>query len=118
MKLLLRLCRKLPSAVFITSERGPTTSPKVAAKKSSEFDPKAFLSAIDGGRKIATFSKEQAIFVQGDWSNAVFYIQKGKVNLAVALTVPRAQSQVRILIGRSRKLFRNSASIRIAGCAV
>src|SRR5579862_2239848 len=83
MKLLLRLCRKLPSAVFITSERGPTTSPKVAAKKSSEFDPKAFLSGIDGGRKIATFSKKQAIFVQGDPSNAVFYIQKGKVRLTV-----------------------------------
>ena len=46
--------------------------PKVAAKKRSEFDPKTFLSTIDGGRKIATFSKKQTIFVQGDPSDAVF----------------------------------------------
>jgi CRP/FNR family transcriptional regulator, cyclic AMP receptor protein len=57
--------------------------PKAAVKKCSEFDPKTFLSTIDGGRKIATFSKEQTIFVQGDPSDAVFYIQKGKVKLTV-----------------------------------
>lgn len=56
---------------------------KVSAKKRSEFDPKAFLSTMDGGRKIATFSKKQTIFVQGDPCNAVFYIQKGKVRLTV-----------------------------------
>jgi len=57
--------------------------PKVAAKKRSQFDPKTFLSTIDGGRKIAAFSKKQTIFVQGDSSAAVFYIQKGNVRLTV-----------------------------------
>jgi CRP/FNR family transcriptional regulator, cyclic AMP receptor protein len=57
--------------------------PKAAVKKRSEFDPKTFLSTIDGGRKIATFSKKQTVFVQGDPSDAVFYIQKGKVTLTV-----------------------------------
>ena len=57
--------------------------PKVTAKKLSKFDPKTFLSTIDGGRKVATFSKKQTIFVQGDPSDAVFYIQKGKVRLTV-----------------------------------
>ena len=57
--------------------------PKVAGKKRSEFDPDTFLSTIDRGRKIATFSKKQTIFVQGDRSDAVFYIQKGKVRLTV-----------------------------------
>jgi CRP-like cAMP-binding protein len=57
--------------------------PKVAAKKSSEFDPKIFLSSIESGRKIAGFSKKQAIFNQGDSSDAVFYVQKGKVKLTV-----------------------------------
>jgi CRP/FNR family cyclic AMP-dependent transcriptional regulator len=57
--------------------------PKVAVKKRSEFDAKTFLSTIDGGRNIAAFSKKQTIFVQGDSSDAVFYIQKGKVRLAV-----------------------------------
>src|SRR6202162_1630861 len=55
----------------------------VKAKKLSKFDTKTFLSTIDGGRRIRTFSKKQAIFVQGDSSDAVFYIQKGKVRLTV-----------------------------------
>jgi len=58
-------------------------TPLVAAKKLSKFDSKAFLSTIDGGRKIAAFAKKQTIFVQGDSSGAVFYIQKGKVKLTV-----------------------------------
>ena len=53
-------------------------TPVVAAKKLSKFDPKTFLSTIDGGRKIEAFSKKQTIFVQGDSSDAVFYIQKEK----------------------------------------
>ena len=63
--------------------------PVVAAKKRDKFDPKTFLSTIDGGRKIAAFSKKQTIFVQGDPSDAVFYIQKGKVKLTVVSTVGR-----------------------------
>src|SRR5437762_8375657 len=59
----------------------------VAAKKSSKFDPQTFLSTLDGGRKIAAFSKKQTIFVQGDPSDAVFYLQKGKVKLTVVSTV-------------------------------
>jgi CRP/FNR family transcriptional regulator, cyclic AMP receptor protein len=63
--------------------REPSVRPKVAAKKRSKFDPKTFLSTIDGGRKIRVLSKRQAIFVQGDASDAVFYILKGKVRLTV-----------------------------------
>ena len=55
----------------------------VAAKKLSKFDTKTFLLTIDGGRKIVAFAKKQAIFAQGDSSDAVFYIQKGKVKLTV-----------------------------------
>ena len=54
-----------------------------AAKKVSKFDTQRFLSTINGGRKIAAFSKKQTIFVQGDSSDAVFYIRKGKVKLTV-----------------------------------
>ena len=55
----------------------------VAAKKLIKFDSKTFLSTIDGGRKIAAFAKKQTIFAQGDSSDCVFYIQKGKVKLTV-----------------------------------
>jgi CRP-like cAMP-binding protein len=58
-------------------------TPVVAGKKLSKFNPKTFLSTMDGGRKIAAFPKKQTIFVQGDSSDAVFYIQKGKVKLTV-----------------------------------
>jgi CRP/FNR family transcriptional regulator, cyclic AMP receptor protein len=58
-------------------------TPVVSAKKISKFDPKTFLSTLDGGRKIVAFSKKQPIFGQGESSDAVFYIQKGKVRLTV-----------------------------------
>src|ERR1019366_7596583 len=54
-----------------------------ASKKLSKFDSKTFLSTIDGGREIAAFAKKQTIFAQGDSSDAVFYIQRGKVKLTV-----------------------------------
>ncbi len=57
--------------------------PVVASKKVSKFDPKTFLSTINGGRKIEAFPKKKTIFAQGDLSDSVFYIQKGKVKLTV-----------------------------------
>src|SRR3984957_9521182 len=54
-----------------------------ASKKLIKFDTKTFLSTINGGRKIVAFRKKRAIFAQGDSSDAVFYIQKGKVRLTV-----------------------------------
>jgi len=58
-------------------------TPVVASKKLSKFDPKKFLSTINGGRKITAFPKKQTIFAQGDSSDAVFYIKEGKVRLTV-----------------------------------
>jgi CRP-like cAMP-binding protein len=58
-------------------------APVATAKKRPKFDTKTFLSTINGGRKIAAFRTKQTIFVQGDSSDAVFYIQKGKVRLTV-----------------------------------
>jgi CRP/FNR family transcriptional regulator, cyclic AMP receptor protein len=57
--------------------------PVPAARKRRKFDPQTFLSTIDGGRTIATFTKGQRVFAQGDVGDAVFYIQKGKVRLSV-----------------------------------
>jgi len=50
------------------------------------FDPKTFLATIGGGRKIVSFAKKQPIFAQGDKADAVFYVQKGKVQLTVVST--------------------------------
>jgi CRP-like cAMP-binding protein len=54
-----------------------------AAKKRSQFDPKAFLAVMNGGKKLLAVPKKQTIFVQGDPSDAVFHIQTGKVKLTV-----------------------------------
>jgi CRP-like cAMP-binding protein len=42
-----------------------------------------FFSTLDGGRKVEALTYKQAIFAQGDLSDAVFYIQQGKVKLKV-----------------------------------
>jgi CRP/FNR family transcriptional regulator, cyclic AMP receptor protein len=53
------------------------------AKKVRDFDPKEFLATIGEGRKVVTFPNRRTIFTQGDASDAVFYIQSGKVKLTV-----------------------------------
>jgi len=71
-----------------------------ASKKIIQFDPKTFLSTINGGgRKIAAFPKKQAIFVQGDSSDAVFYILRGKVKLTV-VSKPGKEATIGILSER------------------
>jgi CRP/FNR family cyclic AMP-dependent transcriptional regulator len=47
------------------------------------FDPKEFLSKVNGGRTISEYQKDNIIFSQGDLADAVFYIQKGKIKLTV-----------------------------------
>src|ERR1700736_2336108 len=62
---------------------GGVMTPVLPAKKITKFNPKTFLSTINGGRTIAAFRKKQTIFSQDDSSDAVFYIREGKVKLAV-----------------------------------
>src|SRR5450759_4957704 len=57
--------------------------PRAAAKKRRDFDLHAFLATIGEGMKFVLFPKKQTIFAQGDPSDAVFYIQTGKVRLTV-----------------------------------
>src|ERR1700674_2412794 len=52
-------------------------------KKRRFFPPHAFLATIGEGRKFVPFPKKQTIFTQGDPTDAIFYIQEGKVRLTV-----------------------------------
>jgi CRP/FNR family transcriptional regulator, cyclic AMP receptor protein len=52
-------------------------------KSFRKFDPKTFLATIGDGRKILHFEKDKAIFAQGGATDAVFYVQKGKIKLTV-----------------------------------
>jgi CRP/FNR family transcriptional regulator, cyclic AMP receptor protein len=47
------------------------------------FDPAVFLATAALGRDISKHSKKEVIFAQGDDADAVFYIKKGKVKVAV-----------------------------------
>jgi CRP/FNR family transcriptional regulator, cyclic AMP receptor protein len=71
-------------------------------KKSREFDPDKFLATIGEGRRILEIARKQTIFTQGDVADAVFYIQKGRVRLAV---VSKAGKEATIAILREGEFF-------------
>lgn len=52
-------------------------------KKNRIFDPKLFLAKVGAGRRVVHFPQDQRIFSQGEPADAVFYIQRGQVKLAV-----------------------------------
>jgi CRP/FNR family transcriptional regulator, cyclic AMP receptor protein len=60
----------------------PSPSRKVVAGE-VPFDPAVFLATAALGRNISEHAKKDVIFAQGDDADAVFYIKKGKVKVAV-----------------------------------
>ena len=84
------------------------------------FDPVVFLATAGIGRDISErFRKKDVIFAQGDDADAVFYIKKGKVKVAVlsrhgkeavvALIGPNEFVGEGCLIGQSKRLATASA---------
>jgi CRP-like cAMP-binding protein len=55
----------------------------MSKKKSQPFDPEKFLLSITVGKVAVNYPKGSNIFTQGKAADAVFYIQKGNVKLAV-----------------------------------
>ena len=47
------------------------------------FDPKVFLSKVNGGRAVSDYRKDQIVYRQGDPADCVFFIQSGKVKKTV-----------------------------------
>jgi CRP/FNR family cyclic AMP-dependent transcriptional regulator len=62
---------------------GPLMKQITRPKRKLDFDPHAFLSTIGKGRDMASFEKKNTIFAQGDSTDGLFFIQKGKVQLSV-----------------------------------
>ena len=52
--------------------------------KPPPFDPKIFLARVGVGKTRAELRRRQIVFSQGDPADAVFYIQKGKIELRVS----------------------------------
>jgi CRP/FNR family transcriptional regulator, cyclic AMP receptor protein len=63
-----------------TSSKRSTSRKKVSAPL---FDPAVFLATAGIGREISKHSKKAILFAQGEDADAVFYIKKGKVKVAV-----------------------------------
>jgi CRP/FNR family cyclic AMP-dependent transcriptional regulator len=47
------------------------------------FRGRKFLTKVDGGKTVGRYTPKKAVFLQGDVSNAIFYVEKGKVKLTV-----------------------------------
>jgi CRP-like cAMP-binding protein len=55
----------------------------VAKRSKISFDPKVFLSKVNGGRAISDYRTDQIVYRQGDPADSVFYIHSGKVKQTV-----------------------------------
>ena len=69
--------RESPSTHSELVERGALMTP-VASKKLSKFDPKTFLSTLDGGRKIAAFPKNRRSSLKATRPIPFFIFKKEK----------------------------------------
>ena len=49
----------------------------------NKFDAQAYLAKVGIGRTILEFEKSQRVSEQGDVADAVYYLQQGKIRLAV-----------------------------------
>ena len=49
------------------------------------FNPQTFLKQIGSGKTTLKIPKKQVLFSQGDTTDAVFYVQAGKVKLSCDL---------------------------------
>src|SRR5205823_14382892 len=100
-------------------------SPSAVAKKSREFGPEALLATIGEGRKAMLFPKKETIFAQGGPADAVFYLQTGKVKLAVVSKTGK-EATIGILGDRSffgegslaGQALRMGTATAITNCAV
>jgi len=66
----LKECRVKGAAPMISNGKPP-------------FDPKVFLSKVNGGRAISDYRKDQIVYRQGEAADSVFYVQSGKVKATV-----------------------------------
>jgi CRP/FNR family transcriptional regulator, cyclic AMP receptor protein len=74
----------VPAPTEQKSQRTRTSPrPPPAPRNGREFNPQVFLATIGEGRKALFFPKKQPVFAQGDPADAVFYLQTGKIRLAV-----------------------------------
>ena len=55
----------------------------MATKSAPAFDSRVFLATVNHGRTLSKYGKEDVVFRQSDPAGAVFYVQKGRIKIAV-----------------------------------
>jgi len=94
-------------------------------RKKAHFSPHAFLSTIGKGREMLSFQKKNVIFAQGDSTDGLFFIQKGKVRLSVVSEAGK-EATIGILCegdffgegGLAGQLLRMSSAIAMTECVL
>jgi CRP/FNR family transcriptional regulator, cyclic AMP receptor protein len=80
-----------------TRPRRRERRPVAATRPRLPFDAKSFLAKVGGGKTVYNYRKNQIVFSQGDPANAVFYIQSGKMKVAVLS--PQGKEAVVAILG-------------------
>src|SRR6202034_687991 len=94
-------------------------------KKKLDFNPHTFLSTIGKGRDMLSFEKRDTIFSQGDSTDGLFFIQKGKVQLTVVSEAGK-EATLGILSdgdffgegGLAGQLLRMSSAVAMTDCVL
>ena len=95
------------------------------AKKELDFKPRTFLSTIGKGRDMVSYEKKNTIFAQGDSTDGLFFIQKGKVRLSVVSEAGK-EATLGILSegdffgegGLAGQLIRMSSAVALTDCVL
>src|SRR5260370_125816 len=66
------------------------------------FDPKVFLSKVNGGRAISDYRKDQIVYTQGEPADSGFYIQFGKDGRPEPIIAKISQETLADMIGTTR----------------
>jgi len=64
-------------------EGTPTPKPRLKTPVKIKFNAQNFLDTVGVGRFIGKYKAGEVVFLQGDPADAVFYIQKGKIQITI-----------------------------------
>src|SRR5271157_3500654 len=116
--------QKTPSKIDKANGKGkPAIDP--AIEKIPPVDWTAFLAGISRGKTVVEYGEGRTIFVQGDVADAVWYLQHGKVKLAV--TSQQGKEAIVTVLGDNEffgegclagQPLRISTAIAVSDCAL
>ena len=97
----------------------------VPSSNLARFDPKAFLDKICAGQKVLRVPRGQSVFVQGDPADTLFFLQQGKIKLAVVNDVGKEAVVGIVAAGQffgegclTRQALHNGSACALQDCVV